>query len=1769
MPQPSELAGGEGHTFEGDAAAFYLSALLAECFAPGVENRIVVGVSVGQRNFGEPLDDLIVDFQDSEGGLARLSLQVKRSLTISSAAKNKDFREVIRDSWGTLKKANFRRKVDRYGTAVGTITPSKERALKTLCDWARESQTTEHFEARFATGGNAGPGTKAVKNDIVSLLAEIIGAQCSAADVHMFLEHFVLIQLDLLREGATEPPEAINRIRDCLAPEETAKSPMIWSHLVKLARASAGKSGQFDRPRLVREVASLARLRGSNSWRCDLDRICEIARSSAALIPDDVGGTKLHRKSFDDLNAKIDQGRFVQVLGLPGCGKSVVIRKGVESRLERGPVFFLKAEQLNASCWTNYAVSNGLSGNSLTDFLVEIGAVGTPVLFIDSIDRIETQFQGVVIDVVRTIVESPLLNDWRIVVSLRDTGVEVLRNWLGNYLDLVTVETLEVGALGDDEAEELAKARPHLRPLLFGAPQVREIVRRPFFAKVVDQGHLAGRNAKATIPPRSEIDLLGYWWRFGGYAETGQDALERQQTLLGLADIRAAELSQPIRLRQLVSPAKIDALRADGILQDALEGVSVRFSHDIFFEWAFFHVLVDCGPNWIDKIKECGEPPAVGRVVELVSQWEYAQGEQWQHHLARLKNSPLRSQWMRAWLVGPLGSSQFLGNEEQFSRAVFADDFNLFRKVLVWFQAEKTSPNTSVSLSEFPLEERQRYADLLAWPSDFRAWRQLIRFALNRVSEIPPRLHPELIAIFEVWQNAWSAFPNPVSKALLTQCAKWLSPTGEETAAGNTKPMPVDYFNNRYLDDVYLALVQLILTASRSEPNFATEYLERVAQSDRIRGREFEHVVKFSPLLSRTLARPLVEVCLAFLRRELPEDRIERLRRSRSCDSFAQLRAHDAYDDYDWDKLSIHDDYRTFSPPSPLREPFHSLFQYSPENALHLLRELCNHAIACWRQLHSRFQERKGIPIPLELTFPWGTQIFWGGEDEYLWCRGSCAPSAIESGFLALEEWCFSELDRGAPVDDLIQKIVEGNDCITILRVAAMLALQTERMSETTLPLVTSQRLLAADHSRWAQDFSTSTASLIGFSGVADGKHVEAIKVANAREVRKKDLRWLIPRFVFAQGPFSQRVRDAVLDFVNNPPFPYEEHRDLPGAQEYFRLQAQELGDLVDSKNFRAHRISDESDEIAIVYESPSAAKPENIFRAEEATRRLGEGNLWTWASKSFEEGELNNMFALDDAILAAKECDAANLFEHSTEDGDNQGFDMRRGAVAGTAAVVINFRKGRSPEDLEWAREVLSRAINFPEVPHLMWNRHSHISWHPLIFVARGLVAEMRENTPQSRCAEDLLALVAHPLDIVAETVLKELPTVWKALPGLGWTTVWLAFSLCRIQPAQVGRFRGCPSDGEIRARVNAAIDFYDSSSQWHSIPRPPVAWTKVASEVRDNRPYYGNYTDKDVTDTTERWRPSGDLWRSKYAGKILKYIPVEYVLESEAKREYIDYVSDLLAWTIQTNAPPWVKPRRRSRSPVGINIYEWTHSLGAHLGQVAGRLPFEEFKVRFLEPMLGLEGENCWAILNPFVSSYVCSYVFDAEVVPSGSISLLKLCLEKVLQDSVFDCSDYSDGEISGFDLPRLVQTLMFVSIEHAGLASRYVNGDWSEIGLIVPLVDRFVRVAGWSASVMDAFLTLCERSKAEYPVDLFADQILSVFISGPEGLKGWHGTFLASRIAELVQFFACREPPLALPLAQNFLRILDFLVDMGDRRSAALQLSETFREVPIPRT
>ncbi len=1154
MPQSPELAGGAGFTFEGDVAALYLSHLLAESYAPGTGDRTVFRVRVQQRDFGNQLDDVIVDSKSANGESAQLSLQVKRSLTISNAKSNFDFREIIKDSWATFKKDDFQRNQDRFGVAVGEVTSEKGRALTTLCELARESLSTDHFQIRFTDSGNASNALKDVKDCIANLICEFNGEPCTGEELHQFLAHFLLIRFDFLHEGSINRPETLTRIRDCLIPSESSKAPLVFSRLVELARSSAGSSGEFDRARLIRAISQLAILKVVSSLQPTIDKLNALGRSYIDGIQDDVGGISLERTSLlEQLNSKIIQSRLVQIRGLPGSGKSVLLKQCVLKALERGSVLFLKADQLEGSSWINFATLHGLSNHALSDLLIEIGATGTPIFYLDAINRIGIEHQPVVLEVIRTIINTPLLNNWKIVVTIRDIGIESLGNWIGTILDNLRIETIEVGELDDAEANVLSKAMPQLHDLLFGSKQVREIVRRPFFIKILNQS-ISVKNSNAQFQPKSEIDLIENWWRHGGYNANGQDLINRQIAILEFAKLRSLEISRPIRMRDLTSNSQnlLNGFLVDGILQQVELGISFQFAHDIFFEWAFFYVLVEQGEGWLEQIKTSGEPPAVARVVELLSQREYFLEKNWATFLTVTSSLNVRSQWMRAWLLGPLGSENFQLNTAQYRSVLFADDFKLLKKALVWFQAEKTAPNPNILFGDLDPDERIRFADLLGYPSDFSSWRRLIVFLLRHNAEIPVRLYPDIVAIFEVWQNALFDYKNPCSHELVKTCAAWLIELDEYYENNNSK-----FSTNRWNDlpnteDFRKSLSRLVLSTSRIEPEFAEEYLKRVIKKDQIRKKSYEEIVAFSPTLSLSHAHLLVELTLAYLKDELPDDKIARERSE--AEKYAEKRRQDSlntknkkdsksktyfssspfvdcnqFSDFDWDRLSIDRDLQNFYPESPLREPFNSLFRNSPTEALHLLNQLSNHAITAWRQLHRHIRNSPGTPVPLELNFPWGTQLFWGGARQYLWCRAIWAPKPLACGFMALEEWCFSELNRGRSADELIQQIVFGNASIAILGVASMIALHTNEISETVFTLITSQRLLHADSQRRLQDFSSKYGNLIGLNPRTDQLHIKAIQSACVREVRQKQLTDLIPHYMF-DGKFSEATKAEIIN---------------------------------------------------------------------------------------------------------------------------------------------------------------------------------------------------------------------------------------------------------------------------------------------------------------------------------------------------------------------------------------------------------------------------------------------------------------------------------------------------------------------------------------------------------------------------------------------------------------------------------------------------------------
>lgn len=361
-----------------------------------------------------------------------------------------------------------------------------------------------------------------------------------------------------------------------------------------------------------------------------------------------------------------------------------------------------------------------------------------------------------------------------------------------------------------------------------------------------------------------------------------------------------------------------------------------------------------------------------------------------------------------------------------------------------------------------------------------------------------------------------------------------------------------------------------------------------------------------------------------------------------------------------------------------------------------------------------------------------------------------------------------------------------------------------------------------------------------------------------------------------------------------------------------------------------------------------------------------------------------------------------------------------------------------------------------------------------------------------------------------------------------------------------------------EIDRRVTALAAVLDEYRGQEPLPvwvRPLPSWRQIASDAESSSVF-----DEDEEDG---WASTDDLWDGQYAANVLKSVPVGAVMASSYRLHYEDTLEALVSWTLDTINPAWRTERRRGRERGDGNLYGWQDQLGRMLASVAPHLSGNETLRRLLRPILEQPDEIAMRLLAPFTVSLVCSEVLDAQEIRDDTLHLLQAVLERTLETDDLRRSRYSDGRIGGFDLPELIKSLLFVIVERAPGATRFANGNWHDLLKVMPLIDRMVRAAGWHPHVTRQFVTLCERSGAAYPADTFADQILSQIVGGrlPEG---WKGSSIPAAIAALVQAHADRLHPLPAPLARKLLQVLDALVDLGDRRSAALQQSESFRGV-----
>ena len=1738
MSTSPELTGGAGFAFEDAVAASYLVALLAERRARGLREGTPSRVSLQRAALGSPLDDIIVTAETPDGRVM-LDLQVKRSFSFCATASNADFFEIVDRAQKTLSQATFRHGFDRVGVATDEIKVGDLRQISTLCEWARDSASAADFIARIAKPKFASAAKRKAVVALNAGLAKALGRAPTDEEVHAFLRHFVLLRFEVIGEGTGDLVWILDRLEGCLADAHKTTAEDVWGAIRTIARDASGRAGSFERQGLLERLGRPGRFSPAASLAPDLKRLNDEARLAASTIEHSIDGVVVPREGLiERVRSELDDSRLVQLVGQPGSGKSALLRNLVQAG--DGAMILLRADRLSPGGWPAYAQRLSLTASTPLLLLREMAAVGEPVLFIDGLDRVARTDRALIIELVDMILDDPSLLRWKIVATLRDGGWQRVRRWLP-AARRTTIGSVEVPNLDDEEALSIGTERPRLAGLLFGTTGVRELARRPFFLNV-----LASAIDLDAETPSSETELLAAWWAGGGYDSEGAERAKRQGTLVSLARASATNLGRNGRIAPL-DPEAVESLKADAILHDGEAGHTVSFSHDIFFEWAFTHVLIDAAEAWMAELVAAGEPPALGRPVELLSQLRFERDQAWEGEFDRLEHCSARTQWRRCWLVAPLSSPLFETHVAIFNQAVLrGSDNRRLEQLLLWFQAVRTEPDNrywtqaSGNLSE---ADRSRLAVTLAVPSDYAAWRRFLVWIVAEQARLPARLWLAVLADVEVWQTAAAQVRNDTSERLLLMVETWLHALEDDDRLKRRQNREGRFTDLPYDEDRHLRLElrTLLLRGAVAHPEPTQRYLQRLIERSDLAHEAFAAILSSAAWAARAAPAVLVDLILATALEQLPKANLEKERRedeearakalsfpegSRERDLLMPSGLGGWINHWDWDHLAIERMSSHFHPPSPIKEPFHALFRQSPDQALRLVKGLANHAAAAWLELHELDFERGQRPKVLELDFPWGRQAFWGAEREYFAYRAAFAPEILESGFMVLEDWAFDELERGAEVDDLIRRIVEGCTHNAILGVASGLILTRPRATWTTLPFATSQRLWRWDLARCVRIERGTPANELGAFGRPGD--LAALRRANGRPARSRWIGNMATVFMVTDDldlkkVFIQRV--SAFDGVPAHDFD-DEMEDQARVAHHLRAAAK----WAKAASPDSYAVTETPEGALIETKSrpPADATEEQEMETYARTTRWMALAMWgeTKLGDARDKGALSDV----EALAEARACDAPDLFDGVRMLGDLE--DMRRAGVVAAAVVVLVETQYQDAELMGWAEDVLIRALRTPLEDDELLTPDSILPFHPLKYIGLGLAGLVRRGRSTQGATHALVSLSSCFVHEIATVAARAAYGLVDIAPRLTLAIVQLAVALSVRPDSPLKRWRDrreayAIQQAYARASFEQALLVSDGCADFSLPDLPPD----------DGEGEHGEgYRDEPWLDTGLLEVHLVALARARFSGAVADRL----VALGEA----------LLGWTIGRTLPGAGRPLDTSR------LITWRSTLMSWLAVLTTTMDVEAVLEKWVAPVIALDDEACLQFLHPFISSIAAAGVHDAATVESAPLRIMSEAARRVAA-----LKPGSRGH-HNTEAAEIFQDLMCVPGQRANLAARFANGDWRDVGMILPIVEILFEPLAGRPEFAKMWLRLVEAAIEHYPLPLFARQAritverLERRALGQESVSG--------RISALVQVFVEREGDLDPVTRDNLLRVLDHLVDSGDRRSAALQRSELFRFV-----
>ena len=1529
----STLASGPAGThFEGQVGAFYLLAMLSGAPPRGLPGTTIDKVALQQANAGRPLDDVIVHAHDNASGKAAvLEVQVKRSITF--AAADPVFRKVV----GQIVKASQRPDflAQRYELAIATTKGSRkiDGAYQDVLTLARQVGEAATFAAQIGLAGAANDDMRA----FVATFKSHLRAESSLDDdetAWLLLRRLQILTFDFTATGSASHDMALERAVRVLHADDGGRAGAFWVGLIELAIDVAKSGGDRTRETALQAFALLGyRFAGERRHAAARTALAEASRLALNDIRNRVGKVVLTRQErVTATRAALDGGRYVEIRGEAGVGKSGVLRQMAEAMQTEGLVIVLSPGRCVARGWAAMRAQLGFDG-TVRELLVELANDGGATIFVDNLDSFSVEERLTVVDVVG---EASWVPGVAVVATARpEFGIDE-PNWLPSdaLARLVQTEPITIEELSKAEVEQLTTTDPSLAPLLTDGHPARQVARNLFRL-----ARLAAQPASAPVL-RTEVDMAEQWWatadgaRDGGWRDRSRllrDTAEQALSGVDFLDVKAQ------------AAAPIDALVARGTLRNL--GIDrVAFRHDVLREWAIANAL-HADPGLVDRLSLDRPATAMlARGVELAARMAIeraSDGVAWNVLVERLSRSGVHRSWRRAALLALARSEAAETLLQRAAPELLGNGSALLRELLRTVMAVDVIPASKVFA--------KAGVDPALIPASINvprgpAWIALIIWLSSLGDSVPNEAVPEIVELYTSFSIGTLGVTD-ITPLTTRQIYRWLRLMEPRDAMSAPSESAVfwAHLDRAGVQSLKSDLRNGFTMFARTTAELAAEYLKAVAESE-----HNEEIVRSIVKLRGTLAQAAPAELADLTARALigrPHRRNRHYGRERE-EAFT-------YIDHE------------FLQASPAQGPFFELLTSSPKDGLALVHRLVSHAVAHGSRGSDPGSDAITLYFPeASRTFPWTQTYFWSRQSNYY---------SVTSALMALEAWAHRRIEAAEVFEIVLADVLGPPDsCAAYVLVAVDLIISHWPKSlDVAAAFFGCPELLCIDHTRQVHD----RIEMSDFFGLG-ALRTEPRGGASAAELKRRPSRRttldeLIGNFAFRASPEQHAGLIALLREA-------AARLGTPGADAHLgnpEFMVQHALNLADVSNWQDIEVTlkDGSTESARQYVSPAAEQIHLQALRDAATDRSSDFAMQSALSLALDE-PAHLPPERQSAAMAWARRSPTDSDEGSAEDTGEQR--MHKEAIL--TAAMIAMRDGDDTlrvEHGEWARSQLDEALRALDDDPARQIRRG-LRFNPTAIAYTGLIHALRHrNAPDDvRVLLEVAAAGNHAAAHGFGAAVGALDVVDGRLPR---AMLRCAFSACVVE----NRVWDAPQD-EVAARAERRL------AQIEAAVAAEVAWLDAGGP----EPQWPIFPEVEARPRRRLRLPGGQV-AAPAPPKATAPPPTEHVnyqaaalwlrqvrdLPDAAARSWLgDVAKAYMPWTIAANGAGM-----DDGDEVDLPPSEWNDTFFAAVARCVVGLASAEVTELVVRHIVTLPDRNFYDVLADFVRS------IDAVYFEGGDIS------------------------------------------------------------------------------------------------------------------------------------------------------------------------------------